>query len=137
VYEVRLLLEPWAVARTARGRGARPAGPEAARVALEQAKGLLDGTDRAALSLANREFHRALYSTCGNDLVTARLDDLQDLTALGTVSVLWQRWPTWREEYSEHEEILAAVEAGAAAQAERLVRGHIRGSLSRLDGAGG
>jgi DNA-binding GntR family transcriptional regulator len=135
VHEVRVLLEPWAVSRTARA-GDPALAVRAARAALDDAKGLLDGADRAELSLANRRFHRALYSTCGNDLVTARLDDLQDLTALGAVSVLWERWPTWREEFAEHQEILAAVEAGEASQAEKLVRRHIRGSLSRLDTAG-
>ena len=132
VYEVRLLLEPWAVSRTARLRP--PQALEAGRVALAEARALMASDDRAGLSLANRRLHRALYSACGNDLVTARLDDLQDLTALGTVSLLWERWPTWREEFAEHEEILAAVEAGEAALAERLMRKHVKRSLTRLGG---
>jgi DNA-binding GntR family transcriptional regulator len=132
VYEVRLLLEPWAVSRTARLRP--PQALEAGRAALAEARALMAGDDRAGLSLANRRLHRALYSACGNDLVTARLDDLQDLTALGTVSLLWERWPTWREEFAEHEEILAAVEAGEAALAERLMRKHVKRSLTRLGG---
>jgi DNA-binding GntR family transcriptional regulator len=132
VYEVRLLLEPWAVGRSALRRSAEALA--VGQAALAEARTMLSADDRAGLSLANRRLHRALYASCGNDLVTARLDDLQDLTALGTVSLLWERWPTWNEEFGEHEEILAAVGAGDAAAAEQLVRRHIRRSLGRLDG---
>ncbi|GAA0365484.1 GntR family transcriptional regulator [Microbispora corallina] len=129
-YEVRLLLEPWAI-----GRAARTGGPEAgrhARAALEEAKALLEGSDMTALSLANRRFHRELYARCGNDLVVTQLDNLQDLAALGTVTVLWRHWPTWREEYQEHEAVLSAVESGDGALAERLTRRHIRRSVVHL-----
>ncbi|GAA3800324.1 GntR family transcriptional regulator [Sphaerisporangium flaviroseum] len=128
--EVRLLLEPWAVAGST--RLGRPETVEDARVALEEARELLSGEDPTALSLANRRFHRALYSACGNELVTTQLDNLQDLTALGTVTVLWRHWPTWREEFAEHENILAAVEAGNASLAERLTRAHVKRSVTHL-----
>jgi DNA-binding GntR family transcriptional regulator len=61
------------------------------------------------------------------------LDDLQDLTALATVSLLWEQWPTWRDEAQEHCDILAAVEGGRAADAEALVRSHIQRSIHRLE----
>jgi DNA-binding GntR family transcriptional regulator len=134
-YEVRLLLEPWAVGRTA--RLGDPEVIEAAEQALRTAKSLLSGDDRTALSLANRAFHRALYAACGNELVTTQLDTVQDLAALGAVSVLWERWPTWREEYVEHEEILRSVESGDPAAAERLTRKHIRLSVTHLRTAEG
>jgi DNA-binding GntR family transcriptional regulator len=132
VYEVRLLLEPWAVAQTAR-RGER-AALDGARTALAEARALLPSDDHAALSLANRRFHRTLYSTCGNELVAAKLDDLQDLTALGVVSLLWEQWPTWREEFAEHEELIEVIGAGQSATAERLMHQHIRQSITRLEG---
>ncbi|WP_182902655.1 GntR family transcriptional regulator [Microbispora sp. H10830] len=127
-YEVRLLLEPWAIGRTA------ASGPAAdgARAALAEARALLAGTDTAALSLANRRFHRELYARCGNELVVAQLDTVQDLAALGSVTVLWRDRPTWPEEHEEHEAVLAAVEAGDAALAERLTRRHIERSVARL-----
>ncbi|MEW9528862.1 GntR family transcriptional regulator [Microbispora sp. NPDC049125] len=128
--EVRLLLEPWAVAGSTRLR--RPATAATARLALDEARELLPGDDPTALSLANRRFHRALYSDCDNELVTTQLDNLQDLTALGTVAVLWRHWPTWREEFGEHEEILAAVESGDAVLAERLTRAHVKRSVTKL-----
>ncbi|MFC4585392.1 GntR family transcriptional regulator [Sphaerisporangium corydalis] len=147
--ELRLLLEPWAIANattagtddasgtgeatgSVRTAGAGKAAGAEASEALEQARGLLSGDDPTALSLANRRFHRALYSRCGNELVIAQLDNLQDLTSLGTVTVLWRHWPTWREEFAEHETILAAVRAGDAALAESLTRTHIGRSVTHL-----
>ncbi|MCT9931037.1 GntR family transcriptional regulator [Planotetraspora sp. A-T 1434] len=132
-YEVRLLTEPWAIGRTA--RAADPAVVADARKALDEARELLAGADMTAMSLANRRFHRELYSGCGNELVVTQLDNLQDLAALGTVTVLWKHWPTWREEYEEHEAILAAVEAGDGPLAERLTRKHIKRSVLHLSRA--
>lgn len=133
-YEVRLLLEPWAIARVAR-LSPSPNLAEA-RAALEEAKQLLSAEDHTQLSLANRRFHRALYSLCDNELVTQKLDDLQDLTALGAVSLLWEHWPTWRAEYAEHQEVLELVADGQSAAAERLMRRHIEQSVTRLEKSG-
>jgi DNA-binding GntR family transcriptional regulator len=145
-YEVRTLIEPWAGGRTVRRAG--PAAADQARTALAEARSRLAGIGRAGsspgggrpagevpLSLANRKFHRALYAGCGNDLVIAQLDGVQELAALGAVALLWPDRPSWREEYEEHREILAAVAEGAADRAERLVRKHIRESLRRLNAA--
>jgi DNA-binding GntR family transcriptional regulator len=130
-YEVRLLLEPWAVARTV--RRADPDATAAAQAALEHARQQLADGDHVELSLANRRFHRALYAGCDNEIVLAQLDGLQELAALGAVAMIWERWPTWREEYTEHEAILAAARDGAAGTAERLLRAHIRQSIRRLE----
>ena len=139
-YELRGLIEPWAVARTV--RQAREEAVVVARAALDEADALLaradrrgtgrTGPDLAALSVANRRFHRALYAGCGNRLVVSQLDAGQDLAALGAVAVLWARRPSWRDEHAEHHEILAAARDGAAELAERLVRRHVRQSLQRL-----
>lgn len=131
IYELRLLLEPWAIGRATRHRA--PVTDRAATEALNEARGLLGADDHAALSLANRRFHRALYTPCDNELVTTKLDELQDLTALGVVSQLWERWPTWCDEFAEHEDLLAAVLATDAPTAEKLARAHIRASLTRMD----
>lgn len=129
VYEMRLLVEPWAAGRVAETGTVDAA--EANR-ALDDAARCVELDDRPGLSLANRRFHRSIYSTCANELVIRALDDLQDLTALGTVSLLWEQWPTWRAELEEHREILAAVLEHRAADAEELLRGHIQRSISRL-----
>lgn len=130
VFELRVLLEPWAAAAGCAQPGT--AHPAAAEQPLAEAEQLVDGDDHVALSLANRRFHRALYAYCDNELVVAQLDQLQDLLSLGVVSMLWQRSPTWREEYEEHCGILAAVRDRDGAEVERLVRAHIEGAMSRL-----
>ncbi|TDD83115.1 GntR family transcriptional regulator [Saccharopolyspora karakumensis] len=133
VYEVRRLLEPWAAKMTT--RAGSPDVVRRAQDALNEAAGLLSAGDNHALSMANRRFHRSLYAGCGNALVVDQLDDLQDLTALGVVNLLWDRWPTWREEFVEHAEILAAVNDGNADEAERLVSKHVQQSLTNLETA--
>jgi DNA-binding GntR family transcriptional regulator len=123
VYEVRLLLEPEAVRQAV----ARGAAMDAAREALHRADA---ASDRAERSLANRDFHRAMYCPCDNALLTRILDDLRDQTAL--VSVLaWNMRPTWRQEAAEHRAILAAAEAGDADRAAELVTAHIRSFVAR------
>jgi DNA-binding GntR family transcriptional regulator len=132
VYEMRMLLEPWAAARAASSSEFDPAE---ARRALDDAARFVEVDDQVRLSLANRLFHRALYSTCPNDLIVSALDDLQDLTALGAVTLLWEKWPTWRRELEEHREILHAVEGRRPGDAEDLLRRHIERSITRLSGA--
>src|SRR5882672_1070306 len=73
------------------GHGSMLAG---AREALGRADA---APDQAARSLANREFHRALYLDCGNPLLTGALDHLRDQTALISVAA-WQQAPSWRQE---------------------------------------
>ena len=71
VYDLRLLLEPEAVRRAVAHGG--QAG--AARHALRRSD---QAADRAERSLANRDFHRALYLGCGNAMLVSVLDDLRD-----------------------------------------------------------
>ena len=145
IYDLRLLLEPEAV-RRAVGRGAaeRPAGQPgpgsspvqaspvqaswaSAHAALQASDA---ATDQAQRSLANREFHRALYLACGNSLLVKTLDDLRDQTAL--VSALsWEQAPSWQQEAAEHQAILAAARRGAATEAAALLRAHIAGFADR------
>ncbi|MFD1833245.1 MULTISPECIES: GntR family transcriptional regulator [Streptomyces] len=123
VYDVRLLLEPEALRRTVAG-GADLAG---ARAALERADA---ATDRADRSLANRDFHRALYLPCGNPLLARMLDDLRDQAALVS-TVAWEAVPSWEHEAAEHREILARALDGDADGAARLLHGHIEGFVHR------
>ena len=147
VYDLRLLLEPEAVRRAVacggHGEGAPPGhreeappgnpgtlpggGWEAAREALRRAE---RATDRAERSVANRDFHRALYLGCGNALLVRVLDDLRDQTALVSAAA-WQRAPTWRAEAAEHDAILRAATAGDGNTASTLLKAHIENFLSR------
>jgi DNA-binding GntR family transcriptional regulator len=131
IYDLRLLLEPEAV-RRAVGDGAAEASPVQdswgdAHAALQASDA---ATDQAQRSLANREFHRALYLACGNSLLVKTLDDLRDQTAL--VSALsWEQAPSWQQEAAEHQAILAAARRGAATEAAALLRAHIAGFADR------
>jgi DNA-binding GntR family transcriptional regulator len=127
IYDMRLLLEPEAVRRAVTAPQGLGGLLAAAREALERADA---APDQAARSLANREFHRALYLDCGNPLLTGALDNLRDQTALISVAA-WQRAPSWRQEAGEHRAILAAAADGDAGRAAGLLAAHISGFAAR------
>lgn len=131
IYQLRSLLEPWAIAQAAVTKP--DTALRRAEEALDEADRLLASGDHVGMSLANRRFHRLMYGCCGNELVVAALDELQDLVALGVVNLLWHRWPTWESEFHEHRQILTAVQAGDTKRAELVAREHIAASLARLD----
>ncbi|MEV5446078.1 GntR family transcriptional regulator [Streptomyces sp. NPDC052644] len=130
VYDVRLLLEPEAVRRTI----ARRASLDEAGQALVRAD---EAADQAERSLANREFHRALYLPCGNPLLARMLDEVRDQAALVS-TVAWSADPSWRREADEHREILRLALAGDAEGAARAVHEHIARFVQRAfpEGAG-
>jgi DNA-binding GntR family transcriptional regulator len=123
VYDLRLLLEPEAVRRAV----TQGSDLGAAREALQRSALAADRADR---SLANRDFHRALYRGCGNALLIRVLDDLRDQTALVSAAA-WQHAPTWQSEAAEHDAILRAATAGDADGASALLTAHIRNFLAR------
>lgn len=118
VFDVRRLLEPVAVARTVEAAGF---DVEDTRRALEVAANAASAAQR---SLANRDFHQALFSGCGNPVLVQTLTRLRDQTALISISV-WGKAPTWEQEAEEHRKILQAAERGKAERAAELVRQHI------------
>ena len=127
VYDIRLLLEPEAVRRSA-GRGeAGTANWDSALAALDAAD---RAGDRAERQQANREFHRSLYLGCGNDLMVGILDGLRDQTALVSTAV-WTRNASWEQEAAEHRAILEAIRAGRADVAASLLEEHIRAFVDR------
>jgi DNA-binding GntR family transcriptional regulator len=130
VYDIRLLLEPEALRRAVASTAAAAAASAhwaAAADALERAD---RSTDRADRSLANRDFHRALYRGCGNELMVGILDGLRDQTALVS-AVVWNRTPSWEQEAAEHRAILDAVLAGSADRAATLLHSHIAAFVER------
>jgi len=149
IYDLRLLLEPEAVRRAVQASAVQAGGVQAGGVqaggvqagaggpdegAWTTAQAALAASDAAAdqaqRSLANREFHRALYLACGNSLLVKALDDLRDQTAL--VSVLsWEQGASWQQEAAEHRAILAAARSGAADEAAALLHAHIAGFAGR------
>ncbi|WP_055563334.1 GntR family transcriptional regulator [Streptomyces atriruber] len=123
VYDVRLLLEPEALRRTVH----RGAPLDAAREALERADAAEDAAER---SLANREFHRTLYSACGNPLLGRLLDEVRDQAALVS-AVAWAADPSWAREATEHREILRLALAGDADGAAEALHRHVASFVRR------
>ncbi|MGW3568800.1 GntR family transcriptional regulator [Streptomyces sp. NPDC000941] len=123
VYDVRLLLEPEALRRTVTTR----ADLAGASAALERSAAAADPAGR---SLANRDFHRALYLPCGNPLLAGILDELRDQAALVS-AVAWQAVPSWEREADEHREILARALDGDADGAAAALHDHIASFVRR------
>jgi DNA-binding GntR family transcriptional regulator len=123
VYDVRLLLEPAALMRTIRSGASLAAAGDALLRSDES-------SDTADRSLANRDFHRALYEHCGNPLLAAMLDDLRDQAALVS-AVAWSAVPSWEREAHEHREILRLAQAGEADAAGRALHAHIASFVHR------
>jgi DNA-binding GntR family transcriptional regulator len=123
VYDVRLLMEPEALRRAVR----RGASLDDARDALHRADAAGDTAER---SLANREFHRALYLPCGNPLLGRMLDEVRDQAALVS-AVAWAADPSWEREADEHREILRLALAGDADGAADALHAHIASFVRR------
>lgn len=129
IYEMRALIEPRAVASAV----ADPATSFAeAQAALDEAAAFGAAGGNGDRALANRRFHRAMYRGCKNSFLVASLDGMQDLTALATAGVLWEKWPTWEREADEHQEQLDAAKRGDSELVEALVRTHIEQSVERI-----
>ena len=127
IYDMRLLLEPEAVRRSL----ASGTSLDAAADALERARSASDGSER---SIANRDFHRALYASCGNPLLLQTLDGLRDQIALISAGS-WTRDASWEHEAAEHRHILDVARSGDPDGAAGLVAAHI-GSFTRRHIAG-
>ncbi|MGW0821209.1 GntR family transcriptional regulator [Streptomyces sp. NPDC002845] len=123
VYDVRLLLEPEALRRAVR----RGSSLDAARDALTRSDQAADTAER---SLANREFHRALYVSCGNPLLGRMLDEVRDQAALVS-AVAWAANPSWEREAAEHKEILRLALEGDADGAAVALHAHIASFVHR------
>ena len=122
-WAVMLLLEPEALRRSVR----RGAPWDAASDALTRAD---EATDTAERSLANREFHRALYVPCGNPLLGRMLDEVRDQAALVS-AVAWAADPSWEREATEHREILRLALDGDADGAAAALYAHIASFVER------
>lgn len=117
IYDMRLLLEPEAVRRSV----ASGADLSEADTALARAASAQSGSER---SMANRDFHRALYRHCGNPLLVHTLDGLRDQIALISAGS-WARQASWFQEAEEHAHILEVARSGDSEGAGRLVRDHV------------
>ena len=90
---------------------------------LEQGRRAVQGADLQAMIDADLAFHAALYAAAGNPLIeqSAQLHWRHLRRVMGAVlQQTGQREPVWEE----HEAIAAAIAAGDAATASRLIEEH-------------
>lgn len=132
VYEVRVLLEPPALASSVK----RMSDTDVAQIrrVLDRADEATEQGELVDLGRLNRQFHRELYQYGDNALLVDMLDTLQDQVALIALTG-WTRDPSWETEADEHRAILQAAERRDSESAAKLLADHITGSLVRIQRA--
>lgn len=135
-YETRLVVEPGAARLAARRRIEAPL--ERMRAAIRDEERA--GRSPAKLFQANREFHLALVEGSGNAELVNFMEQVW-IARIGATLYEARLDPAGlAADNAAHRSIAAAIEAGKAATAERLVRGHIARAMELLfdgrDGAG-
>jgi len=122
VHEARELIE----SHCARRAGGAPLQREL-QAAIEAQEALL-AAGGSGFAQEDRRFHRAIVAAAGNPLLTRAYDalaDRQQRIAATTVA----RDPSRIERFiAEHREIVAALEAGDADAAARLLGAHLQGA---------
>lgn len=122
IYEVRELLEPFALERSALHIGEDER--RSLRSLFEEARATAESGERRKLARLNRAFHSALVIRCGNERVIGILAQMQDQVTVMSLR-LWNVQATHLHEADQHEAVLVAMEAGEIGQAAVLLREHI------------
>lgn len=122
VFELRLLLEVPAAAFAAR----RPS-----EQLLRELTDLLDALAEAAAAAdsarfvqSDRQLHRAIISSTGNDQLVAAVESLRDATQARGLSTM-QQSRNLHEIQHEHIPIVEAIRHGDALAASRMMRSHL------------
>lgn len=128
IYELREALEGLAIERTIRN-GAPPELLEELRSFCE-----LRRTGGASVSpvAGDLAFHTAICRHCGSETLRAVIENSLLLATIFAVAPKLLRANRPKAD-REHEEILAAVEAGNAKRARKLLAGHIASARKRLE----
>lgn len=129
LFEVRLLLEPWAARESATARLTNPA--PRLREELEILDSL-QGSGRAAQAqraVGDRRFHALIIEASGNSLLSTTFERLH---AHVHVFRLFQVDGEGRQTDIEHEAIVRAIESRDPDAAETAMRAHLQGAFTRL-----
>lgn len=127
-YETRLVIEPGA-ARIAAER--RPEGPIASmRTAIRDEERASRSPEK--LFRANRDFHLALVAAAGNPELLAFIEHVWIGRIGATLYEDRMDAAGLRADKDAHRAIVEAIEAGAGARAERLVRGHLERAMKLI-----
>jgi len=129
LFELRLLLEPWAAREAATTRLHNPA--PILRHEVEIFAGLhgMDRTVLAQRALCDQRFHRSLIDAAGNSFLTTAMHRLHTHVH---VFRLHQVDLEGRETQREHIAVAEAVEACDPDAAEEAMRVHLHGAFARL-----
>jgi GntR family transcriptional repressor for pyruvate dehydrogenase complex len=119
--EIRAMAEAHAL-RTLSPDDAREAARRAAPILEEQVEAVARG-DAVAAATADAELHRALCSLSANGALRALVDGLIEQLARAALAV-FSLPAAAAQSLAQHEAILAALEAGEAAAAARLIEAH-------------
>ncbi len=124
IYEIRLRLEPLAIAGTVANITAED---------IETAEGLLDEmeaeVDPAKWTEINARFHALMASASGRSRLTGILTNLRNLSALYIVRSLLDMPDRIRVGNDEHRQLIAAIKAGDVKQAKEIELAHLRHTL--------
>lgn len=132
LFEMRLLLEPWAAREAATARLRNPARTLRRELELLESLHGAQRSVQAQRALCDQRFHDAIIDAAGNGFLATTIDRLH---AHVHVFRLTQIDAEGRETYREHAAILAAVEACDPAAAEAAMRAHLLGAFERLAAA--
>ena len=122
IFEARRLIEPWVVTRLCEHCD-RSSALGLRRLVREENKAHQLGDRRTAVRLSG-EFHRALAQAAGNRAIAKSVEALSLRTCLAILTNQAPMAVTCRED--EHDKILAAIEAGDARLATRLMLSHLK-----------
>jgi DNA-binding GntR family transcriptional regulator len=128
IEEVRGVVEALAVERAAQRRSA--ADITRLQDCINRGIAHKRAGDNLAAAAAHREFHETIGRTAGNDVLDGVLRSLRQQAELTFLVLQDERRTTWEE----HQVILDAIAAGDSAVAARLMREHIAGGISLIEG---
>lgn len=132
VYELRMLLEPFAVRKAAAN-----VSPDEFDHLAELCKRMEDTEDSAEWTQLNREFHTRLVEAAERPKLTSILNNLTD-TAAAFVAFAVRADPSLQQTGSEeHQELLDAIKRGNADKAAAVTAQHLQSTLKVLEGLGG
>lgn len=136
IYEVRLILEPYAASKAARLATAEAI--EHLADLQREAEGRRSEMDVAELFRLNGSFHRSLIAPCGNGILASSLDKLWERqVAFSMFAQYTEIHGAVDEMLREHAAILSAYRDREHEVVRALVEDHIRGSWRSINPVGG
>lgn len=133
--DTRLLLECDAARRVARGTVDRERVVAELEGLLDLQQRALDAVDLPAFVRTDRDFHHAIVAAAGNAILTRLSDSLRDRQRRLVATTVGRDPGLMRGFLDEHRAILAAIAAGDARAAGRLVEAHLEGSRAGMEAA--